>query len=227
VNITELLAVALLGGLLALDSVGVAQLMVSRPIVAATLTGLAFGAPGEGLIVGALLEMLAMETMPFGASRYLEWSSGSVVAAVLIARLPALSAPGLLIALICALGTSWFAGTSMIVLRKANARMVVSRRADIEAGEPSALLSLQLTGIGLDFLRGALVVVAGMLVSLPLTRFFLDAVSSSDRVTVGIVVAIPVAVALAASWRMFAIGPRRRFLLVGGALLGAALVIAR
>ncbi len=222
----DLLMVAILGGVLALDAVGVAQVMVSRPIVAATLAGLAFGSPAHGLIVGVILEMLAMETMPFGASRYLEWSSGSVVGAFVIAKLQGISPAALLIALICALGTSWLAGTSMIVLRKLNGRLVAGRRSELEAGAAGALVSLQLTGIALDFLRGALVASVAVLIAVPLSGLFIDTVVASDRVSAAVVVALPTSVALAASWRMFATGSRRRFLVLGGALVGAALVFA-
>src|SRR5215207_8860999 len=143
----QILTVALLGGTLALDSVSVAQIMVSRPIVAATLTGLVFGLPGHGLIIGAILEMLAMETMPFGASRYLEWSAGSIVAAMVVVTQASISPPVLLIALICGLSTSWLAGTSMVVLRKINVKLVSRRSVALDKGEPSALVELQVYGI--------------------------------------------------------------------------------
>ena len=69
-----------LGALCALDTVSVFQGMVSRPIVSATLAGAVFGRAEDAIVVGAVMELFAIETMPFGASRYPEWGSAGVVA---------------------------------------------------------------------------------------------------------------------------------------------------
>ena len=75
--ITAILPLSLLGALLGLDTVSFPQAMLSRPIVAATLGGAIVGAPLAGLIVGATLELIAVETLPFGASRYPVWAAAS------------------------------------------------------------------------------------------------------------------------------------------------------
>src|SRR5690348_10088042 len=76
----QLAPIALLAGVLGLDVVSFPQAMISRPIVAATLGGAFLGAPVAGLVCGAALECLALESLPVGASRYPEWGSASVVA---------------------------------------------------------------------------------------------------------------------------------------------------
>src|SRR5215212_4283132 len=90
----DLLPLALLGAVLGLDVVSFPQAMISRPLVAATLAGFLVGRPEAGLLVGAALELFALETLPFGASRYPEWGSASVVGGALFARQPG-SAGGL------------------------------------------------------------------------------------------------------------------------------------
>ena len=40
----------------------------------------------SGLLVGATLELFAVETLPFGASRYPEWGSASVIGGALFAK---------------------------------------------------------------------------------------------------------------------------------------------
>ena len=88
----ELLPLAVLAGVIGLDVVSFPQVMVSRPIVAATIGGAFVGAPVAGLLCGAALECLALEALPVGASRYPEWGSSSVVAgaiAGLVAITPA------------------------------------------------------------------------------------------------------------------------------------------
>jgi Phosphotransferase system, mannose/fructose/N-acetylgalactosamine-specific component IIC len=72
-------SIALLGALLGLDVVSFPQVMVSRPIVSATLAGAFIGNPPGGLLIGVVLEMIALDTLPFGASRYPEWGSAGVV----------------------------------------------------------------------------------------------------------------------------------------------------
>ncbi|OYV73746.1 MAG: hypothetical protein B7Z72_01815, partial [Gemmatimonadetes bacterium 21-71-4] len=68
-TLAHVLPIALLGGVAGLDTVSFPQAMISRPLVAATLGGMLAGAPMHGLLVGAVLELIALETLPVGASR--------------------------------------------------------------------------------------------------------------------------------------------------------------
>ena len=72
-SLLDALPIALLGALLGLDVVSFPQVMVSRPIVAATVAGAFIGHPPAGLLMGVVLEMIALDTLPFGASRYPVW----------------------------------------------------------------------------------------------------------------------------------------------------------
>jgi PTS system mannose-specific IIC component len=219
----EFFTVAAVGGLLSLDAVTVAQVMVSRPIVSSTVVGLLLGAPDGGLIVGAVLEMLAMETMPFGASRYLEWSAGAVVASAFVAGANEVSAPLLLVALLAAVSTAWVAGSSMVLLRRINGALLARRRRQLDAGDSRALVALQGTGVVLDFVRGAVVVSIALFVMLPVGGMLAGQLRGSDRVSAAFVVALPTAVALAAGWRVFASSSRRKILVLAGAILGVAI----
>ncbi len=58
-------AVSVVAGL---DRTAVLQLMISRPIVAAPLTGLVLGHPVTGLQVGAMVELLWLGRLPVGAA---------------------------------------------------------------------------------------------------------------------------------------------------------------
>lgn len=72
IDLLQLLPLAVLGGVLGLD-------VVSFPgdAVAAHRRrddgGASIGQPERGLVVGVALEFFALESMPFGASRYPEW----------------------------------------------------------------------------------------------------------------------------------------------------------
>ena len=92
---SNLLRMALLGAVLGLDVVSLPQAMISRPLVAATLAGALGGNAMAGLLVGAVLELVALETLPFGASRYPEWGSAAVVGGALMAQAPEATAGAL------------------------------------------------------------------------------------------------------------------------------------
>ena len=64
VELIDLVPLALLGGVLGLDVVSFPQAMISRPIASATITGALLGQPTSGLIIGAALELIALETLP-------------------------------------------------------------------------------------------------------------------------------------------------------------------
>jgi len=84
--LTTILVFALLGAILGLDVVSFPQAMLSRPIVASTLAGALGGSASDGLLAGVFLEMMALETLPVGASRYPEWGTASVVGGALAAK---------------------------------------------------------------------------------------------------------------------------------------------
>src|SRR5215208_1393253 len=106
-NFIELIPLALLGGILGLDVVSFPQAMISRPLVASTLAGALIGQAPSGLLLGAALELIALETLPFGASRYPEWGSASVVGGAIFASHPAHPAGAMGLAASVASAAAW------------------------------------------------------------------------------------------------------------------------
>ena len=78
--IMNVLIVSIAGGILCLDRVFI-QTMISRPIVAAPVTGAILGDPYTGLIAGAFIELFWIDRLPIGA--YVP--PNDTVAAILIA----------------------------------------------------------------------------------------------------------------------------------------------
>jgi PTS system mannose-specific IIC component len=78
--IMHVLIVSIAGGLLCLDRVFI-QTLISRPIVAAPVTGAILGDPYTGLIAGAFIELFWIDRLPIGA--YVP--PNDTVAAILIA----------------------------------------------------------------------------------------------------------------------------------------------
>jgi PTS system mannose-specific IIC component len=203
VNLLEALPLALLGALLGLDVVSFPQAMVSRPIVAATLAGAFIGEAPAGLLIGVVLELIALDTLPFGASRYPEWGSAGVVGGALFAAQPP-GMPGALPAsLLAALLTASVSGWSMVVLRRIIATRLERTRDSIEAGSRDALLSLHLSGMTMDLLRAALVTTIGMIVFSPLVRAIVAIWGSDSAPSRAVVVVIAAIVAGGALWKVF------------------------
>jgi mannose/fructose/N-acetylgalactosamine-specific phosphotransferase system component IIC len=203
VNLLQALPIAMLGALLGLDVVSFPQAMVSRPIVAATLAGAFIGHPPAGLLIGVVLELIALDTLPFGASRYPEWGSAGVVGGALFAAQPP-GAPGALPAsLLAALLTASISGWSMVVLRRIIATRLERTRDSIEMGSRDALMGLHLSGMTLDLLRGALVTTLGMIVFSSLVRAIVAVWGSESAPSRAVVVVVAAIVAGGALWKVF------------------------
>ena len=202
-NLLQALPIAMLGALLGLDVVSFPQAMVSRPIVAATLAGAFIGHPPAGLLIGVVLELIALDTLPFGASRYPEWGSAGVVGGALFAA-QAPGAPGALPAsLLAALLTASISGWSMVVLRRMIATRLERTRDSIEMGSRDALMGLHLSGMTLDLLRGALVTTLGMIVFSSLVRAIVAIWGSESAPSRAVVVVVAAIVAGGALWKVF------------------------
>ena len=224
-SLLEALPIALLGALLGLDVVSFPQAMVSRPIVAATLAGAFIGNPPAGLLIGAVLELIALDTLPFGASRYPEWGSAGVVGGALFAAQPP-GMPGALPAsLLAALLTASISGWSMVMLRRIIATRLERTRDSIEAGSRDALLGLHLSGMTMDLLRGALVTTLGMIVFSPLVAAIVAIWGSESAPSRAVVVVIAAIVAGGALWKVFHSVRHVLWFFLGGLLVSTALLV--
>ena len=225
-DLMMLMPLAVLGAVLGLDVVSFPQAMVSRPIVASTLAGALIGQPGRGLSMGVALEFFALESMPFGASRYPEWGSASVVGGVLFAQSADGSAAAMTVAALAALLTASIGGSSMVLLRRANAVWARKQRARISRGSGSAVVALQLVGMTSDLLRGGSLTLAALMVFVPLHEAVIATVSISPVLSRAVVVSIASAVGLAAIWKVVHTTVGARWFLLGGLAMGFAIAAA-
>lgn len=212
-------ALAVLGGLLALDQTSLGQFMLARPLVSASLAGWILGDPAAGLAAGALLEILFLPSFPVGGARFPEGGPAGVVAAVAAVE-GADAATGAGLALGVGLGAVWSVagGWSVTLLRRVNERLVLApgggpvgaRR--VVAGHVSALAC--------DFVRGVILTAVGIAAARLLSPLASGAwpLDTGDTVLVLAVVgglSVGGLVAALDGWR------RRRGVLLGGLALGA------
>src|SRR5688500_10057637 len=157
------LAVGLLGGVAGVDATSLAQTMVSRPFIAATLTGVLAGRPEEGAILGAMLELFALVILPVGAARYPESGTAAVAAsAAYMSSTTVMSPAVMLITVLFALVWERIAGWSVILDRKFNGEYVA--QATLSPTRPDRDLERRhLSAIAIDFARAAVMTVGGWL----------------------------------------------------------------
>lgn len=224
---SALLPITLLGAVLGLDTVSFPQAMLARPLVAATLGGTLLGDPVSGLMMGAALELIAVETLPFGASRYPEWGSASVVGGALFASHPSNPAGAMTLAIVAALASAWFGGWTMVKLRQRNAVWAQQARGALDAGARGAVISVQLKGMTGDVVRGAAVTALTWLIFAPLTSASLARWSLDARTSRAFVVAVAVSVAAGAAWKLFHASVPARWLFAAGLAAGVAIMATR
>ncbi len=218
------LPLTLLGALLGLDVVSFPQAMISRPIVAATLAGALVGAPERGLLAGVILELFALETLPFGASRYPEWGSAAVVGGALFAVQRDGMIGALTFAAFAALVTASVGGWSMVQHRRLIARWAGGMREQLAAGDRDAVIGLQLRGLTADLVRGGLMTFVALAVFTPLARVVLASWTMSAAPSRGVLVGAAGAVALGAVWKVVHTTKGARWYLLAGLVGGAAIV---
>jgi mannose/fructose/N-acetylgalactosamine-specific phosphotransferase system component IIC len=198
--------------------------MISRPIVSATLAGALLGAPAQGLLVGVVLELIALETLPVGASRYPEWGSASVVAGALYVGSHGDSAGALMVAVLGGLVAAWIGGLSMVWLRRRNATLAHQRRAGLDAGSGGTVLRVQLLGIASDFARALLLTGVAYAVLAPVERALANQWTLDPLWSRSALVAVAASVALGASWKLFHLVAGTRWLFLGGLAIGFGLL---
>ncbi|HVR20363.1 MAG TPA: PTS sugar transporter subunit IIC [Polyangiaceae bacterium] len=227
IELVAMIPLALLGGILGLDVVSFPQAMISRPLVASTLAGALIGQSASGLLLGAALELIALETLPFGASRYPEWGSASVVGGAIFASHPSHPAGAMTLATLSALATTWIGGWTMVKLRERNAVWAGRRRDALEAGARGSVVSLQLMGMTADFLRGAGLTALAYALLAPLAAACLGLWSVDARISRCLVVGLAASVAGGAAWKLFHSTAGARWFFVGGLGLGLFMLFLR
>ena len=224
---SSLLPIGLLGAVLGLDTVSFPQAMLSRPLIAATFGGALAGSPLSGLLLGAALELIALETLPFGASRYPEWGSASVVGGALFASEPAHPAGAMAMAMVAALSTAWVGGWTMVKHRQLNAHWAARSRGALDAGARGTVIGLQLTGMTVDLIRGFLLTIVAWAAFMPLTQAALALWSVDARVTRAITVGVATSVAVGAVWKLFHGSLPARWLFAAGLGIGVTVLAVR
>lgn len=225
-TITMILLFALLGAFLGLDVVSFPQAMLSRPIVASTLAGTLGGSASDGLLAGVFLEMMALETLPVGASRYPEWGTASVVGGALYVSRKGDATSALLFAMLGAMITAWVGGWSMYALRRLNGRWAKSALPALEAGDASVVTWLQMRGIGADLMRGFMLTALALALLVPLTAIAISHGNGDSATIRAVLVAVAASIAGSAAWKLSHGSKHGPWFFIGGLAIGCAMLLA-
>ena len=223
----ELLPLSLLGGLLGLDVVCFPQMMISRPLVGATVAGAFVGDTETGLLVGATLELIALATLPFGASRYPEWGSAAVVGGAIAAALHAEPAGTVTVGVLATLATAWVGGWTLVKLRLWNAWLARRKRGALEHGSRGAVVGLQLAGLTSDLARAMILTAVAYGLIFPVARATVALWSFDEHLSRAVTVGAASAVAAAAAWTIFHSARGARWYFAGGLLIGLLILAMR
>ena len=226
-TLLDVLPVAILGGVLGLDVVGFPQAMISRPLVAATAGGALIGHAMSGMLIGAALELIALETLPFGAARYPEWGSAATVGGALYANHFGDPAGAMTMAVLASVATAWFGGWSMIQLRDANGRAAGRHRAGLDAGARGTVIGLQIAGLSADLLRGTLLTGIAYATLSPLFTASIGLWGVDGKLSRAMVVGVSAAVAAGAAWKLFHSVPWARWICLCGLGIGVLVLVMR
>jgi PTS system mannose-specific IIC component len=216
------LVYVVVGGLVAVDAVSWPQVMISRPLVSATVGGALLGDASAGLLVGAILELFSMRHPPLGAARYPDTGPAGLVAGASFAAAGGSAILALVAALLGGWALGWIGTASVYARRRVNERLVTPV-AEL-AARPDLLERRHRLAIWMDVFRGAFLVAAFLVPTAALTGFAAGKpVGPVLLGYAGAALLLGIATTTGASARMTAFGLRGWPLLLAGA--GAALLV--
>ena len=149
--IADYLLAGLVAMLTGLDRVALVQVMISRPLVAAPLTGLVLGNPLLGLEVGMLLELLWLGRLPVGAAIPPDDTQVAVGATVLVfsmgQMLNLVGMPMVILAVLVAIPLGKFGQIFDRLARNVNDRLAVTGLKALSNGNANGLERRHLMGL--------------------------------------------------------------------------------
>lgn len=166
---------AAVGGALSLDRTAAFQTMVSRPLVAAPVTGYFLGNVEAALVIGAVIELLLIGDLPVGRYIPLHETGLSVLvtAAALNAAPASFRVEGVLpVVLLVLIPVSFFYQKADTMVRRVNSRFYDNARTLLDNGEEACLVAENLKGAALFFLAGFVTIFVTALPVIVLARFF-------------------------------------------------------
>lgn len=216
------IVLGLFGAVVGLDGTSFPQVMISRPLVAGTLTGALFGRPLEGLVIGFIMESFSLITLPIGAARYPESGTAAVAAvgAYMAAMDPGLVPGPIVLAVVFGFSWEWVAGETVVLQRRSNGRLL-TRHGTLAAEQ---LSRAHITAMAIDFVRGGIVAASGALTGYGLLAVLGGRWGLPESITLGVTTLL-VATMIGTTLPLFGGARARRLSWTLGIGLGALVAV--
>ena len=219
---TALVALWVWGTLVGLDLISVGQFMLARPLVAGTVAGVIVGDPVAGGMVGAVLELFALDVLPVGAVRYPDYGIGAVAGTVVAADAPRLLGMGLAVA--AGLGIAYLGELGIARVRTMNSHDLREVEARLDEGDWGAIAGAHRRGLLRDLVRAAGMALVGIVIATLIANHPFVTVRGALLMTI-VMVGAAVGIAAAGAMRLGGRGLGLKWFVLG-LLAGLAVLIA-
>lgn len=150
---SEILLIALLAGVLSLDTTAFGQFMVSRPIVSASIIGYMLGNVYAGVWIGITIELIWIAALPMGAAIPLDTTAIAVLSMCWGLAIHPYDSAALILALALAVGASVIFVRADIFVRYLNVKIMRWVEAGIKDGKEDRIDMGIYAGLALFFLK--------------------------------------------------------------------------
>jgi len=168
--ISELVLISLFGGLFALDRRCAFQVMASQPIVAVPALGFLMGMPEIGLQLGALLQLIWMSSVMFGANVPPNETISSIAIGGMVflfgKYIGEITTPVWTVAILAGAPLGFLGRTVEVWFDGDNLRLVAHADQAAEAGKPQTLSKIMIWGLLRIFVANTVIVALGIAVGL-------------------------------------------------------------
>ncbi|MCP4728021.1 MAG: hypothetical protein GY863_23480 [bacterium] len=173
----ELIIIAIVGGIVAVDTTAFGQFMLSQPLFSASVLGLVLGDAQCGVEIGIIMQFIWLKQVPAGGTMFLNGNLGTITAAaaLLLAKDTfAHSHQALLFnAVIFGLAASYLFGFFTSLKRRSNIMLIKKAGDELDKGNIRGLERYHLVGVAATVISGmiatVLISIAGkfLLLNLP------------------------------------------------------------
>ncbi len=187
--ISDLVLISLFGGFFALDRRCAFQVMISQPIVAVPALGLLMGMPEVGLQLGALLQLIWMSSVMFGANVPPNETISSVAIGGMVflfgKYMGTVTTPVWTVAILAGAPLGFLGRSVEVWFDGDNLRLVAHADQAAEAGNPGGLSKLMAWGLLRIFVANTVLVAVGVAFGLGVL-FVLDGGELAVRLRFGL-----------------------------------------
>jgi mannose/fructose/N-acetylgalactosamine-specific phosphotransferase system component IIC len=224
--LNKLMLLSLWGGVVALDTTAVLQVLVSHPMVSCSVVGFILGQVKIGFLIGVVLELVWLNELPIGAAPFSEGNIGATVAAsVAILVIQQINRMEVVIPLACfaGIGVSTLGGHGVILVRRLN-NVVYTRLIESPAITPGQIVRVHALGMFIMFAGGFVLTAVATALAYLLLMYLVPQIPVAWDVRLWPILGAFLGVGCAVLLYMF-VTKKNWWLLIVGAALGALFLI--